>query len=97
MRVSPFQLIKGNLDLIFDSFIQKLRNEVIKNCKKVQDLKFSDKIIEFYDKLIKIMGNQSDIKQQILHIIGNVLGGFIKAVEAVELIDELYKKKENVT
>lgn len=41
------------------------------------------------------MGNQSDIKQQILHIIGNVLGGFIKAEEAVELIDELYKKLED--
>lgn len=40
------------------------------------------------------MGDLSEIKQQVLHIIGNVIGGFIKAEEAVVLIDELYKKKE---
>lgn len=41
------------------------------------------------------MENQSEIKQQVLHIIGNVIGGFIKAEDAVELIDELYKKIED--
>jgi hypothetical protein len=36
--------------------------------------------------------NEVNIKEQVLHIIGNVKGGVITPIEAVELIDNLYKK-----
>lgn len=36
----------------------------------------------------------TETKQQILHIIGNVKGGVITPAEAVELIDKIYKQSK---
>ena len=39
--------------------------------------------------------NEEQIKEQVLHILGNVKGGVITPVEAVELIHKIYTNGNN--
>lgn len=39
--------------------------------------------------------NEEQIKEQVLHILGNVKGGVITPAEAVELINKIYTNENN--
>lgn len=70
-------------------------SEYLKYLKDTQGFNFGNEINNDSSHPIpsdEVLLAEQQIKQQVLHIIGNVKGGVTTPLDAVELIDKLYQK-----
>jgi hypothetical protein len=79
--------------------ISNQTSEYLKYLKDTQGFNLGNEIDNDFSRPIpsdEVLLAEEKLKQQILHIIGNVKGGVITPQEAVELIDKLYTNGNNL-